>query len=179
MFSDPDTIINQMYISEGMTTADFGCGAGFYTIRLAKKVGPYGRVFAIDTHGDLLRKIKNESVHSGLQQVEIIQGDLESVAGSGLLSASVDRVIVSNVLFQVDNPQKVLEEAKRILKHDGKVAIVEWQDSFSQIGPHLDHVISENEIKDICEKVGLVLEGNIDAGTHHYGLLYKNNSINF
>ncbi len=172
MFSDPEKVIGQMFVAEGMTVADFGAGVGFYALRLAKKVGPYGRVFAIDAHPDYLRKIKNEAVRAGYEQVEVIQGDLEAQKGSGLVSASADRIIISNVLFQSEKPELIIKEAKRVLKHDGKVAVVDWADSFSQIGPHPDHVLTLDETKGLFESNGFKLESYLDAGTHHYGLMY-------
>ncbi len=172
MFSDPGTVIEQSHIGEGMIVADFGAGVGFYSLPLARRVGPYGRVFAIDVEADHLRLIRNEANKQGWHQVEVIQGDLEAPKGSGIMTASVDRVIISNILFQADNPGAIIEEAKRILKHSGKITVVDWADSFSQIGPAKEHVISEEKAKQLFESKGLKLEGFIDAGTHHYGLLY-------
>jgi precorrin-6B methylase 2 len=172
MFSEPGKVIEQLFVAEGMTVADFGAGAGFYVLPLARRVGPYGRVFAIDVQPDHLRKIKNECVKEGMNQVEVIMGDLESPKGSGLVSASVDRIVISNVLFQSENPSAVVKEAKRVLKHNGKIAVVEWIESYNQIGPHSDHVLTQEEARDIFEAEGFMLESFIDAGSHHYGLLY-------
>ncbi len=176
MFADPVKIIDQLFVAEGMTVVDFGAGTGFYTIPLARKVGPYGKVFAIDVHAEHLAKIKNESVGLGMKNVEVIMGDLEMPRGSGLLPATVDRIVLANVLFQADNPQAIAFEAKRILKHSGKVVVVDWIDSFSQMGPHKDHVVTEELARAIFESNGFTLESTIDAGSHHYGLLYVHES---
>lgn len=172
MFSDPEKVISEMFIAQGMTVADFGSGAGFYTLALAKKVGPYGRVFAIDSNPDFLRRIKNEAVRSGLQNIEVVQGDLESRKGSGLLSASVDRIVIANTLFSMENVDEIVLEAKRVLKHDGKVVVIDWNESYGQIGPHTDHVITKDEAREMFEKEGFHLESFVDAGSHHYGMLY-------
>lgn len=172
MFSDPGKVIEQAKVGEGMTVADFGAGVGFYAMQLARRVGPYGKVFAIDVDADYLRRIRNEASKQGINHLEVIQGDLEAKKGSGILSASVDRVIIANVLFQSDNPKAVVEEAKRILKHNGKIAVVEWADSYSQIGPHADNLLRQEDARPLFEDAGLTLESFIDAGTHHYGLLY-------
>ena len=173
MFSDPDKVIKEMFVAEGMTVADFGSGVGFYTIPLARRVGPYGRVFAIDAMGDFLRKIKNEAMRAGLNNIEVIQGDLESQSGSGLLTASVDRIVIANTLFQTDSPLHVVHEAKRVIKHSGKVAVIDWQESFGQIGPHKDHILTKEETRNLFEKNGFTFESFIDAGEHHYGMLYS------
>ena len=173
MFSDPDKVIKEMFVGEGMTVTDFGSGVGFYTIPLARRVGPYGRVFAIDVMGDFLRKIKNEAARAGLNNVEVIQGDLESVSGSGLLTASVDRIIIANTLFQTEQPLQVVLEAKRIIKHSGKVAVIDWQESFNQVGPHKDHILTKDDVRKLFEENGFEFESFIDAGEHHYGMLYS------
>jgi len=173
MFSDPEQVIREMHVAEGMVVADFGAGVGFYALPLARRVGPYGKVFAIDVMGDFLRKLKNEANRAGFKNVEVIQGDLEVPGGSGLLTASVDRIIIANTLFQSDDPALVVNEAKRVIRHSGKVAVVDWQESYGQMGPHEDHVITNDETKAIFEAAGFVLEGLIDAGTHHYGMLYS------
>jgi ubiquinone/menaquinone biosynthesis C-methylase UbiE len=172
MFSDPEKVIEQIKVAEGMIVADFGSGAGFYTLALAKKVGPYGRVFAIDTHPDFLRRVKNEAVKLGHAQVEVIQGDLETPKGSGLVTASVDRIIIANTLFTIDHVGEIVKEAKRVLKHDGKVVVIDWNESYGQIGPHPEHVVSKDEAREVFEKEGFHLESFIDAGSHHYGMLY-------
>lgn len=161
-----------MFVAEGMTVADFGSGAGFYTLVLARKVGPYGRVFAIDIQPDFLRKIKNEATHEGLKNIDVIQGDLNMARGSGLVSASVDRIVIANTLFTLENIDAVVSEAKRVLKHDGKIAVIDWNESYGQIGPHKDHVVTKDEARESFEKAGFHLESFLDAGSHHYGMLY-------
>jgi FkbM family methyltransferase len=172
MFSDPEKVIVQSHVAEGMTIADFGSGIGFYAIALAKRVGHEGKVYAIDILPDHLRKLKNDANKLGLNNIEVIQGDLEAKNGSGLLKATVDRVIISNMVFQAERPQAVIAEARRILKHDGKVAVVDWSDSFGQIGPHKDHIVTKEAMHAIFEREGFSHETNIDAGSHHYGMLY-------
>lgn len=172
MFSDPEKVISQLFVAEGMTVADFGSGSGFYTLLLAKKVGPYGRVFAVDVHPDYLRRTKNEAVRAGLKNVEVIQGDLEAQKGSGLVSASIDRIVIANTLFHLGTLEAIVEEAKRVLKHDGKIAVIDWNESYGQIGPHEDHVVTKDEAREAFEAAGLHLESFIDAGSHHYGMLY-------
>ena len=172
MFSDPHKVISQLFVAEGMTVADFGSGTGFYTLALARKVGPYGRVFAVDVQADFLRKIKNEANRAGLKNIDVIQGNLEAQKGSGLLDASLDRIVIANTLFQADHIDRIVQEVKRTLKHDGKVVVIDWNESYGQIGPHEDHFVTKEEAREHFEKAGFHLESFIDAGSHHYGMLY-------
>lgn len=162
-----------MNIAEGMHVADFGCGVGFYSLALAKRVGPYGYVYAIDIQSDHLQKLKKEAIHRGYKNIETIKGNLEMPGGSGLLAHTVDRVIVSNILFQVDDMFLVAEEAKRILKPSGLVGVIDWTESFKQVGPHPDHVVDPERVKKVFELAGFELVSRLDTGSHHYGFLFK------
>lgn len=172
-FSDPESNIKQMNISAGMNIADFGCGVGFYALSLAKLTGPKGKVYAIDIQSEHLSKLKSEASHRGLKNIEIIHGDLEAPSGSGLIKASVDRVIISNILFQIDDVFAIAEEAKRVLKPSGMVAVIDWAESYKQIGPHKDRIINHTHVKNIFEATGFEFVSRLDSGSHHYGFLFK------
>lgn len=172
-FSDPYSNIEQLQVHEGMQVADFGSGVGFYSLVLAKKVGPYGKVYAIDIQGDHLAKLKREAGHRGYTNVEVIQSNLENPDGSGLLSASIDRLVISNLLFQVDDIYMVAEEARRVIKPSGLIAVIDWSESFNQIGPHPDHVVAPNKIRQAFEGSGFDFVSRLDAGSHHYGFIFK------
>lgn len=173
MFSDPKKNVIEMNVGEGMTVADFGSGSGFYTFALAERVGEYGRVYAIDVMDNLLGKIKREAERKGLKQISLIHADLEKKNSSGLPSASVDRVILTNILFQTEDAASIIAEAKRILKRNGRIGVVEWIESFGMTGPHPDHVMTEKETIEEFTKLGLVVDKKFEAGSHHYGLLFK------
>lgn len=174
MFSDPLKNISQMYIGEGMHVADFGAGMGNYTLAIAKKVGEYGRVFAVDVQGEHLSALKNEAKRKKLHNIELIHSDLEQPNGSCLPDNLIDRVVIVNMLFQNEHPEQIAKEAKRILKSKGRVCVIEWIDSFNQIGPHPDHVLPREMAMKVFYDAGFELEKGFDAGSHHYGLLFKN-----
>lgn len=173
MFADPESNIKQMGVTKGMSVADFGSGVGFYSLALGRAVGPSGMVYAIDIQPEHLSKLKKEAMHRGWNNIEVIHGDLEMPAGSGLIGSSVDRIIISNVLFQVSDPFVVAEEAKRILKPSGMIAVIDWTESFNQIGPHKDNVIDAEKMIKVFESVGFAVVSRLDAGSHHYGYLFK------
>ena len=172
-FVKPEKTLHDMNIAEGMVVADFDAGAGYYTMALAKKVGPHGKVYAIDTRSDLLTRIANEAKMLRHKNVEVFRGNIESPKGSNLLGESVDRVVIANTLFICDYPDRAVKEAVRILKPKGKIAVIDWVDSFAQFGPHPDCIIPKKHIISWFAKGGLVLEKEFDAGEFHYGLVFK------
>lgn len=172
-FVKPEKTLHDMNIAEGMTVVDFDAGAGYYTMALSKKVGIHGKVYAIDTRSDLLTRIANEAKTLKYKNIEVMRGDIESTNGSNLLEASVDRVIIANTLFVCDYPNRAIKEAVRILKPKGKIAVVDWVDSFTHLGPHPDCIIPKEHIINWFAKEGLILEKEFEAGEFHYGLVFK------
>ena len=83
----------------------------------------------------------------------------------------MDAVIVSNLLFQVDSKDNVLQEANRILKPKGRLLIIDWTDSFGGLGPSPEAVFGREEAVNLLDRTGFILEKEIDAGAHHYGII--------
>lgn len=173
-FANPDKNIAQLGIAEGMQVADFGAGSGFYTIAAARKVGEEGKVYAIDVQRSLLPRLKAHIQEEGLDNVEVIWGDIAHPGGTTLKDTSVNVVIISNVLFQAgDDIVQVCQEAYRVLRPGGRGLVIEWSDSFGGIGPKPEHVIKEETVRSALEGAGFRITGDIDAGAHHYGLIVK------
>lgn len=174
MFSDPEKNIAQFFLKEGMIVADFGAGTGAYAVAAAKRVGERGRVYAIDVQKELLSSVKTATSKEGLSNVEILWGDIEEPHGTKMADGSADATIVSNVLFQSENRSGLLNEAGRVLKKGGALLFVDWADSFGGLGPHPDQVIKKNDARRMMENAGFTYERDIDAGEHHYGMVFRN-----
>ena len=173
MFSDPIKNIEQFELEKGNKVADLGSGSGFYSIEVAQIVGGDGRVYSVDVQKDLLQKIRNQAILKKLRNVEIIWGDMEKVGGTKLRAEMVDRVIISNTLFQIEHKEVAIEEAKRILRKNGRLLLVDWADSFGGLGPQPKDVLDKDSAEKLFLKHGFVFEREISAGEHHYGLIFK------
>jgi len=170
-FSDPEKNIRQFELEPGMVVADFGAGSGFYTINAAQEVGTSGKVYAVDLQKELLSRIQSTARAQELSNVEISWGDLEKIGGSKLASDSVDAVIMSNLLFQVEDQNVVLDEAMRILKDKGKILVIDWSDTFDGLGPQESDIIPEHKVREMMEEKGFKMGRSILAGAHHYGFV--------
>ncbi|MCA9353198.1 methyltransferase domain-containing protein [Patescibacteria group bacterium] len=175
-FSDPQKVIEQCDIFPGQHVADLGAGSGAYTLAIGRKIqgDPNSRVFAVDVQKDLLTRIDSQAREEQLSSVHIVWGDIEEPAGTRLRADSVHTVFIANILFQVNNKKAVIEEAKRILHSDGRIIVIDWSDSFGNIGPSTDHIISEQRARSLCEELGFVFEKKFHAGEHHYGFIMRN-----
>lgn len=176
MFSDPEKNVLELGFLPGQKVADLGSGSGHYAFALSKVLGPTGKVYAVDIDEASLVRLKNESAKAGLQNIEVIWGDIEKVGGTKLKDALCDGAVFSNILFQLGDIKSAVEEAKRVVKKTGRVCVVEWADLTFLSGVLAEHKrepIPEAKAKEIFTSVGFTFERAFDAGDHHYGHIYK------
>lgn len=170
-FAHPHRNVEALGIAPGMLVADFGSGGGHYVHAIAEALGGDGQVFAIDVQQDLLRRIHNEAVRKHHKNVHIIWGDLERPGASKLAEGTIDLVLVSNLLFQVEDKQAVVREAFRILKPRGRVALIDWSGSHGGMGPQKADVVTREDGLGLLARAGFLEARDFPAGAHHWGVL--------
>lgn len=173
MFIKPENVIPHLELLPGMTVADFGCGPGYYTILLAHAVGASGKVYAYDIRKEALAMVRSRARIEHLLNIETVWADLETSGATKLRDASVDALVISNILFQVDDKKAVVNEAGRIIKNGGRVMAIEWSEEKGIGGPPLQDRLSAQEVKRLFAENGFVMEKEFNAGDQHYGLLFK------
>jgi len=171
-FADPSANILQLGLREGMKVGDFGAGSGHYALAASGIVGGEGRVYAIDVQEDVLRRLRDAARHAGRTNIETIWGDLEMEGGTKLRDDVLDAVIVSNILFQVDNRTALATEAKRVLKEGGKLLLIDWAGAYGGLGPPADRVVSEHAAEELFITAGFHKVKSFRAGPHHYGIVF-------
>lgn len=168
MFSDPSANLAKLGLTDGMKVGDIGAGSGFYSVEAARRVGHSGKVFAIDIQKDLLERMRNAALAQHLNNIEVVWANAEKIGGTKLREAALDRVICSNILFQLEKPEDFALEMKRILKQGGKILVVDWSD-VSALGPK--NLFPQMKAETVFAKNGFALEQSFNAGDHHYGLV--------
>lgn len=173
-FITPKEVLHSISLSPGMVIADFGSGVGHYILPASQMVGDRGKVYALDVQKNLLEAIKNSAERAHQGNVEIIWADLEAPRGSRLADKIVDKVIISNLLFQISSDKRmaVITEAHRILKNGGEVALVDWADA-SPLGPSALQRLSKEEAVKLFESGWFQEDRIFPAGDHHYGIVFK------
>ena len=172
-FAHPVRNVGALGIEPGMIVADFGAGSGAYVLAIAAQLAHAGRVYAVDIQRDLLRRIHTEAHKRGYKNVEVVWADLEKVHASKLADASVDLVLISNLLFQLDDKRAVFAEAWRVLKPTGKLAVIDWSDSFGGMGPIKAQVVKADAALQLAVAAHFELVREFEAGAHHYGLICR------
>ena len=171
-FLNPEKVIQEFDIKEGMKIADFGCGTGYFTILLAKMIGEKGRVYALDVLETALESVRSRAKSEGLLNIETIRANLEIFGGSKLENESVDLVLLANILFQSSKKADIIKEAERALKKGGRVIVIDWKKD-QPMGPPQNLIVLQNSAKEFVEKVGLKFEREIPAGDNHWGMMFS------
>lgn len=168
-FLTPEHLVERLFLKKGSRVADIGAGSGAYVVSLARAVGDEGKVFAVDIHRDALHTLHNSLIKAGYLNTDIIWADVEK--GIHIEDYDLDAVILSNILFQLENIQLALKEVNRVLKPEGQLLIVDWKDSFGGIGPHPGAVVTESRAEEELRKVGFHIRERLPAGDYHYALI--------
>lgn len=172
-FLNPQQIVKLLPLKPEMTIADFGSGSGYFALAFAKALKPSGRVIALDIWKPALETLEFRSKIEGLFNIiETRWANLEQDKGSGLPNNSCDLVFMSNILFQVENKDKLVQEAKRILKPEGYAVVIEW---YPDKLPNKEMLfpLSKEDALNLFEKYNFHLERELSLGITHYGLLFK------
>ena len=169
---NPENVLSQIEIKEGFVVADFGSGAGHFSIEAAVKVGKDGIVYSIDILDDFsLGSVRSLANSRGLSNIKTIWADLEKT--SKLEAGTCDTVLLVNLLFQIEkrNRESIIKEAHKILKEGGRVLVADWKLD-SQIGPPKNQRISKEEVKMLFEG-HFKFEKELSVADSHWAMIFS------
>ena len=176
MFMDPAKTLAACNLQTTDTVADFGAGSGFVA-RAAALFVPSGQVFAIEINRDIVARLTRDIAENNIKNIHPLWGDIEVAGGSQLKESSANFLILSNILFQLDDKNGCIAEAVRVLKPGGRLLVVDWTESFGGMGPAPHHVFTQDLAEALLVRAGFIkLSESIPSGEHHYGVLFKKQS---
>ena len=132
------------------TVADIGCGPGYFSVPLGKYLFD-GKVFALDIQQEMLDAAKKQLDRIHLTNVELM---LTEEAKLPLEDDSIDGAFVSFTIHEAVKPKTMLTEAKRCLRIDGWLALLEWHKREMESGPPLEDRIDEADLRQMAEEAG-------------------------
>ena len=157
----PDLVMDALGIGEGSVFADLGAGGGWFTVLLARRVGPNGTVFAQDVQRQMLEAIKRRVGREGLRNVEYVQGSLDGV-DSRLPAGRLDAVLIVDVYHEVANPIELLRNVGASLNATGRIGIVGFTLEGGGPGPPLNQRKSEESVIEDAQEAGLRLVNRVN-----------------
>ena len=128
----PDQIMDALGIAEGSVVADVGAGAGWFTIQLARRVGPNGHVYSQDIQRQMLEATRRRVGREGLQNVET---RLATEKDPNLPAGTLDAILVVDTYPEVPDRVTFLRNLARALKAGGRIGIVNYKPGGGGPGP--------------------------------------------
>ena len=128
----PDQIMDALAVADGSTVADIGTGAGWFTIRLARRVGPNGLVYAEDVQREMLEATRRRVTREGLRNVQVRLG---TGSDPHLPQGALDAVLVVDVYPEVEDRVTFLKNLKTAIKPNGRIGIVNYKPGRGGPGP--------------------------------------------
>ncbi len=167
-FYDLPELLRYFALSRGMVIADVGCGTGYCTFPMANRVGEKGKVLALDISFSMLETVASKMAR---WQVDNVIPLLSAENALPVAEGSIDFILLSLLVHELDAPALSFAEMHRILKKGGTLGIVEWADVESPVGPPLAERISLPEMTALLEKGGFGVIKDKVLGHYHYALL--------
>jgi SAM-dependent methyltransferase len=170
----PDQIMDALGVAEGSKVAELGAAGGWFTLQLAERVGPNGRVFAEDVQRPMLDGIRRRMLAESLTNVTTVLG----TTSDPRLPPGLDAALISDAFHEMDveeDPQAVvrlLHNVALALKPQGRLGIVDWTPGSGGPGPEAKNRVDPDRIIKAATAAGLQLIGREDFPPFIYLLVF-------
>ena len=171
-WQEPERVMDSLGVTSGTIVADIGAGGGWFTIKLANRVGPTGLVYAEDIQREMIESINRRVNRTNLSNVETIIG----TSNNPKIPTPVDAVLMVDVYGEVEDPMALLRNVIPQLKKGGRIGIVEHRLDGGGPGPPLQDRVTPETIITTAEAVGLQLLTHDESFRYQYLLVFVENS---
>jgi cyclopropane fatty-acyl-phospholipid synthase-like methyltransferase len=150
----PDKVLQALHVRAGQIVCDIGAGPGYFSLRLARLVGPAGRVYAVDVDPQILNALRDRIEKGGFKNVTPVLG----TGGDPLLpERSCDLILIVDTYHHFSDRPAYLRQLVRLLKAEGRVANVDFHKRATPIGPPLEHRVAREEFLHDAAAAGLAV----------------------
>lgn len=140
----PDLVLRALELKEGMAVADVGAGTGYYSRRIAERVGKSGTVYAVDIQPEMLQLLEREMARHGVSNVKPV---LATPTDLRLQPGSLDLAVMVDVYHELEYPHETLTEIVRALKPEGRVVFVEFRGDDPRVPIKRLHTMTEQQVR--------------------------------
>jgi predicted methyltransferase len=174
LWQKPDQVMDALGIADGTTVADLGAGGGWFTVRLARRVGPQGVVYAEDIQEQMLESIDRRLKREGLRNVRMVLGASDNPK---LPAKRLDAVLIVDVYHEVTQPVEFLRNVKDSLTPQGRLGIVEFKRDGGGPGGPMEERLDEADVVKFAEAAGFRLLSRETFLPYQYLLIFGKNDI--
>lgn len=156
----PEKALDALNLKPGMVVADIGAGVGYMSLRMARRVGPAGKVYANDLQPAMLDRLRQNAAKAGIGNVVTVVGD---VADPKLPANTMDLVLLVDVYHEFSQPQQMLRKIRETLKPDGRLVLLEYRAEDPNVPIIAEHKMTVGQVKAELEAEGFVLQPVIET----------------
>lgn len=181
-FLGSDEILAELNLKGDETFLDAGCGDAYISKKAIEKYLPEGKVYAVDAYPPAIDELKEYVEENDIENLIPVEADVTKGIGD-VADGSVDVVFMLNVFHgfkESSQRQDAINELKRVIKSDGRIAIMEFKPIEMAWGPPIDIRISHVEMEKIFNDYGLKKDYlTVDIGEEnpegksHYLIIFK------
>lgn len=173
LWQRPDRVMDALAIADASVVADVGAGSGWFTIRLARRVGPQGVVFAQDVQPEMLNAISRRVQREGLTNVRPLLGQ-----GSDprLPRESLDAVLLVDAYHEIEERVTLLANLARAIKPQGRIGVIDFREDGGGPGPEAEERVSPEVVISDAERAGLRLDATENFLPYQYFLIFGKES---
>lgn len=147
---------------------DIGAGSGIFTIPAARITR--NKVYAVDINDEMLSVINRKAVAEGITNIELIKVKDDHFQ---IMDHYIEIALLVTVLHEIHNPTVFLTEIKRILKNNGKIAVIEFHKRETPMGPPIGHRMGKDKVIDQLINIGFIVNQDFDLGDNYYCLGFQ------
>ena len=152
-------MLTNLGIKRGMTICDMGCGNGFYSVQLAKMVGPDGKILAVDIQPEMLTFLKEKAAKESITNIEPILGTL---IDPKLPESKVDLILCVDVYHEFSHPEHMLKAMRKSLASKGLLVLVEFRAEDKNVPIKPEHKMTKKQIMKELPPLGYKLAKEFD-----------------
>lgn len=168
-YQKPHEVLTALAIEPGEVIADIGAGSGYFTFRLAHRVGDKGRVYAVDISPDMIRHLNRRIRELKAMNVTAILADADDPL---LADASIDRFFFSDSWHHIENQSKYLLLIKKMLKPGGEIIMIDFHKKELPVGPPMQMKIAREDLIRQMESNGFRLTKEHTFLPYQYFLVF-------
>ena len=166
----PDRALDAIALKKGDVVADIGAGVGYFTWRMAERVGPTGKVYASDIQPGMLEQLKKNVAARGLTNVVPVLG---TNADPKLPAGKLDLALLVDVYHEFSQPQKMLAKIREALKPSGRMILLEYRKEDPSVPIRLEHKMTVKEVRAEIEPEGFKFDTSLESLPRQHILIFR------
>jgi ubiquinone/menaquinone biosynthesis C-methylase UbiE len=164
-WQNPEAILADIGLKPALTFIDIGCGGGFFAMPAARITRESGKVYGIDINPDYIDELRELAVKENLKNLDLTVGKAEEVV---VCENCADIVFFGVVLHDFEDASKVLKNANRMLKPNGRLFNLDWKKEQIDRGPSIQKRFSEDYAAELIRAAGFSIENIKPSGRYLY-----------